>query len=77
MIQFPAETQDFSFLQSVQTGSGDTQPPIQWIKTALSLKGNQPGSEADHSPPSNDKFKNELSYTSILPNEFMASTRTN
>jgi hypothetical protein len=42
---------------------GPTQPPIQWVLGALSLGVKQPGSEADHSPPSSAKVKNVWSYT--------------
>jgi hypothetical protein len=31
---------------------GPTQPPIQWMPGALSLRVKRPGREADHSPPS-------------------------
>jgi hypothetical protein len=37
---------------------GPTQPPIQWVPTALSLGVQWPGSEADHSPPYSAEFKN-------------------
>jgi hypothetical protein len=36
---------------------GPTQPPIQWVSEALSLGVKQPGSEADHSPPSSAEVK--------------------
>jgi hypothetical protein len=36
-----------------------TQPPIQCIPAAFSLGVKWPGHEADHSPPSNAKVKND------------------
>jgi len=43
---------NFSLRHLVQTGSGVTQPPIQWIPGALFLGVKRPGREADHSFPS-------------------------
>jgi hypothetical protein len=43
------------------------QPPIQWVPEALSLGLKQLGCEADHSPPSMLRSKNEWSYTSTTP----------
>jgi hypothetical protein len=34
-----------------------TQPPIQWVQRALSLRVKQPGHEADHSPPYSAEVK--------------------
>jgi hypothetical protein len=36
---------------------GPTQPPIQWVSGALSLRVKQLGCEADHSPPSSAEVK--------------------
>jgi hypothetical protein len=58
---------NFSLHHRVQTGSGATQPPIQWVPGAVSLGLKRPGREADHSPPSSAKFRNSWSYTSTLP----------
>jgi hypothetical protein len=41
-----------------------TQPPIEWVPWALSREVKRPEREADHSPPSSDKFKNARRYTS-------------
>jgi len=46
---------------------GPTQPPIQWIPGALSLRVKQPGHEADHSAQTSAKVKNVWSCTSIPP----------
>jgi hypothetical protein len=37
---------------------GRTQPPIQWVPEALSLRVERPGREAENSPPSNAEVKN-------------------
>jgi hypothetical protein len=37
---------------------GPTQPPIQWVPEALSLRVKRPGHEANHSPPFNAEVKN-------------------
>jgi hypothetical protein len=36
---------------------GPTQPPIQWVSRALSLRIKQPGRKADHSSPSSAQLK--------------------
>jgi hypothetical protein len=36
----------------MQTSSGPTQPPVQWVPGAVFLGIKQQGYEADHSPPS-------------------------
>jgi hypothetical protein len=41
---------EFSLLHIAQTGSGPTQPPIQWVPDAFSLGIKRPRREADHSP---------------------------
>jgi hypothetical protein len=53
---------------------GPTQPPIQNILWALSLRGwvKWPGGEADHSPPSNAEVKNAWSNTSTPQYAFIA-----
>jgi hypothetical protein len=45
---------------------GFTQLPIQWVPTALSLGVKRPGCEANHSPPSSIKVKNELHVHSLI-----------
>jgi hypothetical protein len=49
-VLFPAEARDSSLLHSVQTESGPTQPPIQWVTEALSPGVKRPGIQADHAP---------------------------
>jgi hypothetical protein len=48
------------FLYSIapRQALGPTQPPIQWVLGALSLRVKRPGHEADHSPPSSAEVKN-------------------
>jgi hypothetical protein len=52
-----AEAGKFSLHHRVQNGSGAHQPPIQWVREALSLRVKRPGREADHSPPSSAEVK--------------------
>jgi hypothetical protein len=54
----------FSFFHVVETGSGSTQPPIQWIPGSLSPGVKRSGREADHSPPASAKVKKMCIYTS-------------
>jgi hypothetical protein len=60
----PIMETDLSIIQSVHTGSGTY--PLSYsmgIRGSFS-KGEWPGHEADHSPPTYCKVKNEKSYTS-------------
>jgi hypothetical protein len=66
----PAGPRDFSLLNSVQTGSGATQPPIQWAKRVLSLAVKRPGREADYLSQSSAEVKNG---GAILPLPHMSS----
>jgi hypothetical protein len=50
--------QDFSLLYSVQTGSGASQPHIQWVPETLCLGVKRQGRETDHSTPSSAEVKN-------------------
>jgi hypothetical protein len=59
------------FVTAPRPALGPTQPPIQWVPEALTLRVKWPGREADHSPPSNTEVKNAWSYTSAPP-YFMA-----
>jgi len=47
--------------------SRPTQPPIPWVKGALSLGVKRLGREANRSLPSSAEVKNAWSYTSTLP----------
>jgi hypothetical protein len=54
---------------------GPTQPPIQWVPEALSLRVKRPGRKADHSPPSSAEVKewvDEWSYIFTPQHIFMA-----
>jgi hypothetical protein len=42
----------FLFTTASRTALASTQPPIQWVRGALSLGVRRPGREARHSPPS-------------------------
>jgi hypothetical protein len=47
----------FLFTTASRTTLGPTQPPIQWVPGALSLRVKRPRCEADHSPPSTAEVK--------------------
>jgi hypothetical protein len=50
-VRSPAGAEGFSSSLCVQTGSGPTQPPVQWVPGVLSPGGKaRPGRYADHSP---------------------------
>jgi hypothetical protein len=57
----------FLFTTASRMALGPTQPPIQCIPGALSLRVKQLGHEADHQPPSSAEVKYVWSYTSITP----------
>jgi hypothetical protein len=48
----------FLFSKSSRPALGPTQPPIQWVQWALSLRVKRLGREADHSPQSSAEVKN-------------------
>jgi hypothetical protein len=50
----------FLFTTTTRTALGPTQPPIQGVSGALSLRVKQPGCEADHSLPSSAKVKERV-----------------
>jgi hypothetical protein len=61
-----AGASDISLLPNAGTGSVGTSNLL--FKTPGSFPGvERPGSESDHSPPSNAEVKNEWSCTSITP----------
>jgi len=67
-VRFPTEAGGiFLFTTASRMAPGPTQPPIQSVPGALSLRVKRPGREVDHSPPSSDKVKNAWSYTSTSP----------
>jgi hypothetical protein len=47
---------------------GHTQPPIQWVPGAISLRMKRSGREADHSPPSSAKVKECVELDLHSPN---------
>jgi hypothetical protein len=55
----PARARDFSYSTESRPALGPTQPPVQWVPKALPTRVVQPGSEADHSPLSSAKVKND------------------
>jgi hypothetical protein len=57
-VRFPAGAGNFFLHHRAQNGSGaPTQPLIQCVLGALSLRVKRPGREADHSPPSSAEVK--------------------
>jgi hypothetical protein len=70
---FPRKGQRmFLFTTAPRPALGQTQPPNQNVKGALSLKVKRPGREADHSPVVNADIKNAWSYFSTPPYVFMS-----
>jgi hypothetical protein len=67
VVRFPTRAREFYFFQSIQIGSGFTQPPIQWVQGTVSLGVKQPGYEADHLSPSVAEVKHDWSYTWCNP----------
>jgi hypothetical protein len=55
-VRFPAGI-SILFTTASRTALGPTQPPIQWVPGALSLRLKRPWREADHSPPSSAEVK--------------------
>jgi hypothetical protein len=67
-VRFP-RGQDCSVLHSVQTGSGPTNAPNQWVSGTVSLEVKRQERETDHSPPFSAEVENggaihSLHYTS-------------
>jgi hypothetical protein len=56
-FRVPAGAGNFSLHHRVQSGSGPTQPSIQWVQGTVSLEVKRPGCEADHSPQSSAEVK--------------------
>jgi hypothetical protein len=75
-FRFSARPGNFSLHRHVQNGSAPPpQPPIKWVRRALSPGVKRPGRKADHSPPSiafmacaqlikhRDKFISNFTFT--------------
>jgi hypothetical protein len=75
MVQFVGGARKFYLLQSMQTGSGPTQPPIQFILGTIPLGVKKLKCNANHSPPPSTKLKNEQTNTSTSPYTFIACTQ--
>jgi hypothetical protein len=56
-VRLPAGLEIFIFTTVSRTALGPTQPPIQWVLGAISLRVKRPDREADHSPPSSAEVK--------------------
>lgn len=57
-VRIPAGEGIFLFSTMARRSTGRTQPPIQWVREALSPGVDRPGSEADYSPVSDVEVKN-------------------
>jgi hypothetical protein len=57
----------FLFTTASRPALVSSQPPIQWVPGALSLRVKRQGREADHSPASRAEAKNAWSYTCTPP----------
>jgi hypothetical protein len=62
----------FLFTAVSRTALGPTQPPIEWVPGALSMRVKRPGREADHSSPPSAEVNNAWSYVSSPQYVFMA-----
>jgi hypothetical protein len=58
----------FLFTTASRTALGPTQPPIQWVTGALSLRVKRPWREADHSLPSSADVKEWVELYLYSPN---------
>jgi hypothetical protein len=56
-FRFPAGTENFLFTTVSRTALGPTQPPIQCVPGALSLRVKRSGCESDHSIPCSAEVK--------------------
>jgi hypothetical protein len=57
-VRLPTGLGIFIFTAASRTALGPTQPPIQWVRGALSLEVKRSGREAARSPPSSAEVKN-------------------
>jgi hypothetical protein len=71
LIRLHNEHSVFLFSIASRRTLGRMRSPIQWVPEIL-LGDKAARRQADHSPPSNAEVKNTWSYTSTLPNVFMA-----
>jgi hypothetical protein len=71
-VRFPAGAGTFFFATVSRPAVRPTQPPIQSVPGALSLRVKAPDCEADHSAPSSAEVKNTWNYTSTPPYVVMA-----
>jgi hypothetical protein len=67
----PGKVKNFLFSTSSRPALGSTQPPIQWVRGALSPGIERSGCEADNSSPTS--VKKMWIYTSSPPYSFMCS----
>jgi hypothetical protein len=62
----PGKGKNFLFINSVQIGSGSTQPPTHWVLGTLSPGLKRQGSEADRSPSTAEMVESRLHFPTRL-----------
>jgi hypothetical protein len=68
----PGVMKNFLFSTSSRPALVPTQPPIEWVRGALSPEIKRQGREADHLSPTSAEVKKMWIYTSIPPYALMA-----
>jgi hypothetical protein len=63
-VPSPSRVKNVLFFMFSRPAVGPTQPPIQWVMGALSLRVQGQGCEADHSHPTSAEVKKMWTYTS-------------
>jgi hypothetical protein len=63
----PSKGKIFLFSTAYRPILGPTQPPIQWVRGALSHGVNRQGREADQLPPSSAEVKNDGAISPLSP----------
>jgi hypothetical protein len=71
-VPSPGRVKNVLFSTSSRPVLGSIQPPIQWIREALSPEVKRPEREADHAPPASAEVKKMWIYTSTPTYAFMA-----
>jgi hypothetical protein len=67
----PGGVKNFLFSMLSRPALGCTQPPIQWVRGAVSPGVKRPERETDHLPPTSAEFNKMWIYASTAPYAFM------